>query len=184
MTIVKDVRNAVRLEDGAIDCEVLFSHYDDYVLYTAIEDDETELGSAVWEALKAIEIPPFVATPEMLQEAKDSKQKEINQWRLSQETQNYTVVWNERTWNAGPESLARIIPVALASEQIGVETVTWSDVANETVTLTIAELKGLVSAMAEEQVKRNEVIFQKQRALKEQLATLTDLKSVREFVIQ
>lgn len=184
MTIVKDVRNAIQLEDGAIDCEVLFSHHDDYVLYTAVEDDETELGSAVWEALKTIEIPPFVATPEMLREAKDSKQEEINQWRLSQETQNYTVVWNERTWNAGPESLARIIPVSLASEQIGIETVTWSDAANETVTLTVAELKGLVSAMAEEQVKRNEVIFQKQRALKEQLATLTDLKSVREFVIQ
>lgn len=184
MTIVKSVRNAIQLEGGAIDCEVLFSHNDDYVLYTAVEDDESELGSAVWEALKSVGITPFVATPEMLQEAKAAKREEINSWRLTQETQNYTVVWNERTWNAGPESLARIIPVSLASEQIGIETITWADAANETVTLTVSELKGLVSAMAEEQVKRNEIIFQKQRALKEELSALTDLKSVREFVIQ
>ncbi|ENC2826107.1 hypothetical protein ABJU68_005187, partial [Escherichia coli] len=45
---VKGIRNAHYLENGAVDCEVLFEGETEFVLYTAIQDDMAPTGQHVW----------------------------------------------------------------------------------------------------------------------------------------
>ncbi|EFH0338063.1 hypothetical protein BIY82_005139, partial [Escherichia coli] len=84
---VKGIRNAHYLENGAVDCEVLFEGETEFVLYTAIQDDMAPTGQHVWQELQSGkwgEIAPFTVTPELIAAAKDAKRREIEAWRDSQ----------------------------------------------------------------------------------------------------
>ncbi|MEJ1568652.1 DUF4376 domain-containing protein, partial [Escherichia coli] len=63
-------------------------------------------------------------------------------------------------------------------------TLGWGDAANNLVTLTMAQLQELAAAMAQAQVERNDEIYQRQRELKEELSSLGDLNSVRNFIVE
>ncbi|HAW2354513.1 TPA: DUF4376 domain-containing protein [Escherichia coli] len=180
---VKGIRNAHYLENGAVDCEVLFEGETEFVPYTAMQDDTAPTGQHIWEELQSGkwgEIAPFTVTPELIAAAKDAKKMEIEAWRTEQEAQPFTFEWNGRTWNAGPDSLARLYPVVMAAKSDTARTaLAWGDANNQQVKLSMSELEELAVAMAQAQLDRNDGIYQRQREMKEQLSRLSTLDEVR-----
>ncbi|EHE4167128.1 DUF4376 domain-containing protein [Escherichia coli] len=185
---VKGIRNAHYLENGAVDCEVLFEGETEFVPYTAMQDDTALTGQRIWEELQSGkwgEIAPFTVTPEMLEAAKDAKKREIEVWRTEQEAQPFTFEWNGRTWNAGPDSLARLYPAVMASKSdTARKTMVWGDAENQQVKLSMQKLDELLTAMAQAQVDRNDEIYLRQREMKQELNSLEDLNSVRNFIVK
>ncbi|HAW5768438.1 TPA: DUF4376 domain-containing protein [Escherichia coli] len=184
---VKGIRNAHYLENGAVDCDVLFEGETEFVPYTAMQDDSAPTGQRIWEELQSGkwgEIAPFTVTPELIAAAKDAKKQEIETWRTEQEAQPFTFEWNGRTWNAGPDSLARLYPVVMASKSdTARDVMTWGDAVNQQVKLSMSELEELAAAMAQAQIERNDEIYQRQREMKERLSSLDDLRSIRAMAI-
>lgn len=184
---ILDIKNAHYLESGAIDCEVLFEGMEAPVPYTATLDDTAKTGQQIWQELQSGkwgEIAPFTVTPEMLEAAKDAKKREIEVWRTEQEAQPFTFEWNGRTWNAGPDSLARLYPVVMAAKSDTARTtLAWGDADNQQVKLSMPELEELAAAMAQAQVDRNDEIYRRQREMKQELNNLNDLRSIRAMAI-
>ncbi|HCN5784070.1 TPA: DUF4376 domain-containing protein, partial [Escherichia coli] len=103
-------------------------------------------------------------------------------WRTEQEAQPFTFEWNGRTWNAGPDSMARLYPMVMAAKSDTARTaLAWGDADNQQVKLSMPELEELAAAMAQAQVDRNDEIYRRQREMKEQLSLLTTLNEVRAF---
>ncbi|HGE9175183.1 TPA: DUF4376 domain-containing protein [Escherichia coli] len=184
---VKGIRNAHYLENGAVDCEVLFEGETEFVPYTAMQDDSAPTGQHIWEELQSGkwgEIAPFTVTPELIAAAKDAKKREIEAWRTEQEALPFTFEWNGRTWNAGPDSMARLYPVVMAAKSDTARTtLAWGDADNQQVKLSMQKLDELLTAMAQAQVDRNDEIYQRQREMKEQLSRLSTLDEVRALTV-
>ena len=182
---VKGIRNAHYLENGAVDCEVLFEGETEFVPYTAMQDDTAPTGQRIWEELQSGkwgEIAPFIVTPELIAAAKDAKKREIEAWRTEQEAQPFMFEWNGRSWNAGPSSLARIYPVVMASKSdTARDVMTWGDADNQQVKMSMPELEELATAMAQAQVNRNDEIYRRQRQMKDVLDGLNNLADIRAF---
>ncbi|MBB7734899.1 DUF4376 domain-containing protein, partial [Escherichia coli] len=123
-------------------------------------------------------------TPEMLETAKAAKRQEIEAWRTEQEALPFTFEWNGRTWNAGPDSLARLYPVVMAAKSDRARTaLAWGDADNQQVKLSMQKLDELLTAMAQAQVDRNDEIYHRQREMKQELNNLEDLHSIRKLVV-
>ncbi|HCU1615412.1 TPA: DUF4376 domain-containing protein [Escherichia coli] len=184
---IKEIKNARWLENGAIDCEVLFEGMDEVVPYTATPEDTAETGRKVWQELQSGkwgEIAPFTVTLELIAAAKAAKKREIEVWRTEQEALPFTFEWNGRTWNAGPDTMARLYPVVMAAKSDTARTtLTWGDADNQQVKLSMPELEELAAAMAQAQLDRNDGIYQRQREMKDELNNLEDLRSIREMAI-
>ncbi|AXD06208.1 TPA: DUF4376 domain-containing protein [Salmonella enterica] len=182
---VKGIRNAHYLENGAVDCEVLFEGETEFVPYTAMQDDTAPTGQHIWQELQSGKWgapAPFTVTPELIAAAKEGKKREIEAWRREQEAQPFTFEWNGRTWNAGPDSMARLSPVVMASKSSAARDVmTWGDVGNQQVKMSMPELEELAAAMAQASMDRNNEIYLRQREMKERLSLLSTLSEVRGF---
>ena len=182
---IRQILNPRYLESGAINCEVLFEGMEKVLPYTATKDDTAQTGQRIWEELQSGkwgEIAPFTVTPELIAAAKAAKKREIEVWRTEQEAQPFTFEWNRRTWNAGPDSLARLYPVVMAAKFDTARTaLAWGDAYNQQVKLSMPELEELAAAMAQAQVERNDEIYRRQREMKEELNNLNDLVSIRAF---
>ncbi len=187
MMQIKEITSPRYTESGAIDCDVLFEGMEAPVPYTATPDDTAKTGQHIWQELQSGkwgEITPFTASPELIAAAKDAKKREIEAWRTEQEAQPFTFEWNGRTWNAGPDSLARLYPVVMAAKSDTARTtLAWGDADNQQVKLSMPELEELAAAMAQAQVDRNDEIYRRQREMKEELSSLGDLRSIREMAI-
>ncbi|MBC0545307.1 DUF4376 domain-containing protein [Escherichia coli] len=185
---VKKIENARWLESGAIDCDVLFEGMDEALPYTATADDTAPTGQQIWQELQSGkwgEIAPLTVTPEMLEAAKAAKRREIEAWRTEQEALPFTFEWNGRTWNAGPDSMARLYPAVMASKSdTARKTMVWGDAENQQVKLSMPELEELAAAMAQAVVERNDEIYRRQREKKEALDTLEDLDAIRAFNVE
>ncbi|ENM2088632.1 DUF4376 domain-containing protein [Escherichia coli] len=183
---IKRIENARYLENGAIDCEVLFDGMDAPVPYTATATDTAETGQRVWLELQSGrwgEITPFVVTPELLKAVKAAKRQEIEEWRTEQEAQPFIFEWNGHSWNGGPDSMARLYPMVMSAKSVTApKTMVWSDAENQQVKLSMQQLDELLTAMVQAQVDRNDEIYRRQRQMKDELNNLEDLKSVRNFV--
>ncbi|HFV1822720.1 TPA: DUF4376 domain-containing protein [Escherichia coli] len=187
------VRNAAYNEYGAITCEVQFEEAVDtrgepiWSPFTATSSDVTDYGRQLYHDLvngKYGTVSPFTVSPEMLSAAKAAKRQEIETWRAEQESQPFTFEWNGRTWNAGPDSMARLYPAVMASKSdTARKTMVWGDAENQQVKLSMPELEELAAAMAQAQVDRNDEIYRRQREMKEELSSLVDLRSIREMTI-
>ena len=187
MMQIKEITSPRYTESGAIDCEVLFEEMDEAVPYTATPEDTATTGQQIWQELQSGkwgEIAPFSVTPELIAAAKDAKKMEIEAWRAEQESQPFTFEWNGHTWNAGPDSIARLSPVVMAAKSDTARTaLAWGDADNQQVKLSMPELEELATAMAQAQVDRNDEIYQRQREMKQELNNLEDLGSIRAFGI-
>ncbi|EET9654833.1 TPA: DUF4376 domain-containing protein [Escherichia coli] len=185
---IKEITSPRYTESGAIDCDVLFEGMEDPLPYTATPEDTATTGQQIWQELQSGkwgEIAPFTVTPEMLEAAKDAKKREIEVWRTEQEAQPFTFEWNGRTWNAGPDSLARLYPAVMASKSdTARKTMVWGDAENQQVKLSMQKLDELLTAMAQAQVDRNDEIYRRQREMKQELNSLEDLNSVRNFIVK
>ncbi|NAQ07883.1 DUF4376 domain-containing protein, partial [Escherichia coli] len=92
--------------------------------------------------------------------------------------------WNGHSWNGGPDSMARLYPVAMASKSdTARDVMTWGDAVNQQVKLLMPELEELAAAMAQAVVERNDEIYRRQREMKDELNNLDDFRSIREMVI-
>ncbi|HAN6195749.1 TPA: DUF4376 domain-containing protein, partial [Escherichia coli] len=155
--------------------------------FTATSSDVTDYGRQLYHDLvngKYGTVSPFTVSPEMLAAAKEAKRQEIEIWRTEQEAQPFTFEWNGRAWNAGPDSMARLYPVVMASKSdTARKTMVWGDAENQQVKLSMPELEELAAAMAQAQVDRNDEIYRRQREMKEELSSLVDLRSIREITI-
>ncbi|EHL8355309.1 DUF4376 domain-containing protein [Escherichia coli] len=184
---IKEITSPRYTESGAIDCDVLFEGMEDPLPYTATPEDTATTGQQIWQELQSGkwgEIAPFTVTPEMLEAAKDAKKREIEAWRTEQEAQPFMFEWNGRTWNAGPDSLARLYPVVMAAKSDTARTtLAWGDADNQQVKLSMPELEELAAAMAQAQVDRNDEIYRRQREMKQELNSLEDLHSIRKLVV-
>ncbi|EMY8538144.1 DUF4376 domain-containing protein [Escherichia coli] len=182
---IKEIKNARRLENGAIDCEVLFEGMEDFIPYTSTPEDTATTGQQIWQELQSGkwgDIAPFTVSPEMLEAAKAAKRQEIEAWRTEQEAQPFVFEWNGRIWNAGPDSLARLYPVVMASKSdMARDVMTWGDADNQQVKLSMPELEELAAALALAQVDRNDEIYQRQRQMKNVLDSLNNLADIRAF---
>ncbi|HAV8660632.1 TPA: DUF4376 domain-containing protein [Escherichia coli] len=185
MIQIKKITNPRYTESGAIDCDVLFDGMEDPLPYTATPEDTATTGQQIWQELQSGkwgEITPFTASPELIAAAKDAKKREIEVWRTEQEALPFTFEWNGRTWNAGPDSLARLYPVVMtAKSDTARDVMTWGDADNQQVKLSMPELEELATAMAQAQVDRNDEIYHRQREMKQELNNLEDLRSIRAF---
>ncbi len=185
MMQIKDIKNPRYLESGAIDCEVLLEGMDEAVPYTATPEDTATTGQKIWQELQSGkwgEIAPFTVTPELIAAAKDAKKREIEAWRTEQEALPFTFEWNGRTWNAGPDSMARLYPVVMAAKSdTARDVMAWGDVDNQQVRLSMPELEELATAMAQAQVDRNDEIYRRQRQMKDVLDSLNNLADIRAF---
>ncbi|HED5920248.1 TPA: DUF4376 domain-containing protein, partial [Escherichia coli] len=129
-------------------------------------------------------IAPFTVTSELIAVAKDARKREIEAWRTEQEALPFTFEWNGRTWNAGPDSMARLYPVVMAAKSDTARTaLAWGDADNQQVKLSMPELEELAAAMAQAQVERNDEIYRRQREIKDELNNLDDLRSIRAIAI-
>ncbi|MBN6175274.1 DUF4376 domain-containing protein [Escherichia coli] len=173
------------MENGAIDCEVLFEGMEDFIPYTSTPEDTATTGQQIWQELQSGkwgEIASFSVTPEMLESAKAAKRQEIEAWRTEQEAQPFTCEWNGRTWNAGPDSMARLYPVVMAAKSdTARDVMAWGDADNQQVKLSMPELEELAVAMAQAQVDRNDEIYRRQRQMKDVLDSLNNLADIRAF---
>ncbi|EDX35899.1 hypothetical bacteriophage protein [Shigella dysenteriae 1012] len=185
---IKKIINPRYTESGAVDCDVFFDDRDQAVPYTATADDVASTGQQIWQELQSGkwgEIAPFTVTPEMLEAAREARRQGIEAWRTEQEAKPFTFEWNGRIWNAGPNSLGRLYPVVMAAKSdIVRDVMTWGDADNQQVKLSMPELEELAAAMAQAQVERNDEIYRRQRELKEELNSLKDLNSVRNFIVE
>ncbi|EOU8151662.1 DUF4376 domain-containing protein, partial [Escherichia coli] len=139
------VRNAAYNEYGAITCEVQFEGAVDtrgepiWSPFTATSSDVTDYGRQLYHDLvngKYGTVSPFTVSPEMLSAAKAAKRQEIETWRAEQESQPFTFEWNGRTWNAGPDSMARLYPAVMTSKSdTARKTMVWGDAENQQVKL-------------------------------------------------
>ncbi|HFO7208480.1 TPA: DUF4376 domain-containing protein [Escherichia coli] len=182
---IKDIKKIFRLENGAVDCEVLFFGVEEYLPYTASPEDMDETGQRIWEELQSGkwgEIAPFTITPELIAAAKDAKKMEIESWRTKQEAQTFTFEWSGRIWNAGPDSMARLYPVVMAAKSdTARDVMTWGDADNQQVKMSMSELEELATAMAQAQLNRNDEIYRRQRQMKDVLDGLNNLADIRAF---
>ena len=185
MMQIKEIKNPRYLESGAIDCEVLLEGMDEAVPYTATPEDTATTGQQIWQELQSGkwgEIAPFTVTPELIAAAKDAKKREIEAWRTEQEALPFTFEWNGRTWNAGPDSMARLYPVVMAAKSdTARDVMAWGDADNQQVKLSMPELEELATAMAQAQVDRNDEIYRRQRQMKDVLDSLNNLADIRAF---
>lgn len=185
---IKEIINPRYTENSAVDCDVWFDGQSQPVPYTATPDDASTIGKRIWQELQSGkwgEIAPLTVTPEMLEAAKAAKRREIEAWRTEQEALPFTFEWNGRTWNAGPDSMARLYPAVMASKSdTARKTMVWGDAENQQVKLSMPELEELAAAMAQAVVERNDEIYRRQREKKEALDTLEDLDAIRAFNVE
>ncbi|EOC1940071.1 DUF4376 domain-containing protein, partial [Escherichia coli] len=81
--------------------------------------------------------------------------------------------------------MARLYPVAMASKSdTARDVMTWGDAENQQVKLSMQQLDELLTAMVQAQVDRNDEIYRRQRELKEELSSLGDLNSIRNFIVE
>ncbi|EQA1279352.1 DUF4376 domain-containing protein, partial [Escherichia coli] len=64
------------------------------------------------------------------------------------------------------------------------DVMTWGDAENQQVKLSMQQLDELLTAMVQAQVDRNDEIYRRQRELKEELSSLGDLNSIRNFIVE
>ncbi|MGT3203481.1 DUF4376 domain-containing protein, partial [Yersinia enterocolitica] len=74
-------------------------------------------------------------------------------------------------------------PVAAITNTNSRDVMSWGDVNNKSVPLSVEQLKGLSEAMALALMERNNRIYQRQREMKDEVAGLMDLKAVRDFTV-
>ncbi|GAB0869592.1 DUF4376 domain-containing protein [Escherichia coli] len=185
MMQIKKITSPRYTESSAIDCEVLFEGMEEAIPYTATPEDTATTGQQIWQELQSGkwgEIAPFTITPELIAAAKDAKKREIEAWRTEREALPFTFEWNGRTWNAGPDSMARLYPVVMAAKSdTARDVMAWGDADNQQVKLSMPELEELAVAMAQAQVDRNDEIYRRQRQMKDVLDSLNNLADIRAF---
>ncbi|EBV5086475.1 phage tail protein [Salmonella enterica subsp. enterica serovar Minnesota] len=120
-------------------------------------------------------------TPEV---ARQQKTAEINNWRAIQEDANYVFTFNGRRWDYGKATQDRLtLSVQMARQNKLPAGFIWTDADNNDVPMTADELLTLSDAIDQAMFTRGLQIHMKQRAMKEELSALTDVKAILAYEV-
>lgn len=187
MTTITDARNGRYNENGSVSAEVLFSDSEQYLPYTATPHDQTDYGRQLFADLvsgKYGGVKPFTVTPDMLSAAKDAKHAEINAWRDAQENGNYIFQYDGRNWDYGKSTQERMsISLVMAKRNALPEGFAWTDGDNNIVPMDNAGLIALAAAIEQAMFEMGMKINLRQLQMKADIASLTDLSAVRQYVV-
>lgn len=119
-----------------------------------------------------------------LEKARDQKRDEINRWRNSQESANYTFPFNNHQWDYGKSTQERLtLSVQMARQKQLPEGFIWTDANNNDVPMTAGELLNLSDAIDQVMFTKGLQIHLRQRTMKEEVDKLTDTKSILAYVV-
>lgn len=190
--VITAVRKAARTLCGDIQCEVRFDGLvrEDgvtplFLPYSLPADDTSPTGRAILDWLAAEGtggVTPYPEPGAYTELLRREKRDDINRWRAWQEREPLIFDWNGRRWDGGQASLARIqTALVLAEDGELPDGFFWTDADNQDVPLTGGELQTLGRAMTAASAQRAYALHAAQRRMKAQLATLTDVDSLRRF---
>ncbi|HHN9508408.1 TPA: DUF4376 domain-containing protein [Escherichia coli] len=193
VTGVIAVRNAAYNENGGINCEVQFDDAVNekaepvWLPYTAMQTDSSAHGKALWAGLTGGtygQVAAFTVTNEMLEAAKDAKRAEINRWRDVQENMEYLMEFRGRKWDYGKKTLSRISTTRLMAEKNTLPPgFAWTDGENNVVPVTAEEVIALSDAIEQAMFEKGVEINTRQLQMKAEVEALTELKSIRSYVV-
>ncbi|MDM2789422.1 DUF4376 domain-containing protein [Citrobacter sp. Cpo113] len=179
---IKEIRSPRYLENGYIDCEILFTGFDDFIPYTASPDDNEPLGQSVMTSLLSGEwgeIAPYIMPENALKLARETKCAEISRWRDRQESGNIIFELDGHRWDGGKASQERLAPVvAAANAGMLPEGFFWTDADNHDIPVNVGFLQQLETAMVQAMVILGFKIHERQRQMKEEVALMTEMNAI------
>lgn len=112
------------------------------------------------------------------------KHAEINAWRNSQESANYTFTFDNHNWDYGKATQERLsLSVQMAKQNCLPDGFIWTDADNNDVPMTSGELLNLSDAIDQAMFTMGLQIHLRQREMKEEIDKLTDAQAVLDYVV-
>ncbi|ENP2198871.1 DUF4376 domain-containing protein [Salmonella enterica] len=144
-----------------------------------LPENTTTLAPA--SAIDKFENGQWVADPAA---ALGQKHAEINAWRDMMENGNYPFTLNGHRWDCSKASQTRLAPVvAVAKSGTLPPGFFWTDADNIDVPMTTDELINLEAAMQQNMVAVGFKIHERQRQMKEDILTLTDVSDILNYSV-
>lgn len=183
--IITAIKNARYLQNGAIDCEIQLEGVDDFIPFTATEDDSSTIGRHAWDALTRGDygdIKPYVITPEIINADREMKHAEISRWRNAQENGGVIFELDGHRWDGGKASQERLAPVvSVAKAGVLPEGFFWTDADNHDIPVNAAFLQQLEAAMMQAMVIQGFKIHERQRQMKDEVSQLTEVNAILNY---
>ncbi|MGU6909214.1 DUF4376 domain-containing protein [Salmonella enterica subsp. enterica serovar Sandiego] len=162
------------------------SYPDDLTPLTDEQYNELMLGQAEGKYIEhRKDGPVLVDYPDQsLEDARKQKHAEINAWRNSQENSSIIFTLNDRKWDCGKASQARLAPVvAVAKSGALPPDFFWTDADNIDVPMTADELTALEAAMQQNMVLQGFKIHERQRQMKKDIDELTKVSDILNYPV-
>ena len=174
-------------EHTAINCRVKFAEFDEFLPFTACQNDFEEHGLRIYSELESGKygpVAPFIVIDKMVEDLRNQKLTEISNWRDVQENANIIFELGNRRWDGGKASQARLAPVVMAGSAGQLpEGFFWTDADNHDVPVNFAFLQQLEAAMMQAMVIHGFRIHERQRQMKSEVALLTDVNAIAEYPV-
>lgn len=119
-----------------------------------------------------------------IEDARSQKHAEINRWRNTQESANYTFTFDNHKWDYGKATQERLgLSVQMAKANKLPAGFIWTDADNNDVPMTAGELLNLSDAIDKAMFTTGLKIHLRQREMKEEIDKLTDAQAVLDYVV-
>ncbi|HGY3716884.1 MULTISPECIES: DUF4376 domain-containing protein [Citrobacter] len=172
-------------EHTAINCKVKFAEFDEFLPFTACQNDNEEHGRRIYSELESGKygpVTPFVVTDKMVDNSRNQKLAEISNWRDAQENANIIFELDGHRWDGGKASQERLAPVVAVAGSGGLpEGFFWTDADNHDIPVNAAFLKQLEAAMVQAVVIQGFKIHERQRQMKEKVVMLKSLDEIAQY---
>ncbi|HCM8924035.1 TPA: DUF4376 domain-containing protein [Salmonella enterica subsp. enterica serovar Paratyphi B] len=131
------------------------------------------------------DLPCWVSIPlPDIEDARSRKHDKINRWRNVQENENYVFRFNNHNWDYGKATQERLsLSVQMAKQGRLPDGFIWTDADNIDVPMTADELLNLSDAIDQAMFTKGFQIHMRQRAMKEALDNLTDVKAIQAYSV-
>ncbi|MFU1851807.1 DUF4376 domain-containing protein [Citrobacter portucalensis] len=170
-----------------INCRVKFAEFDEFIPFTACQNDTEEHGRRIYSELESGKygpVAPFIVTDKMVEDLRNKKLTEISNWRDVQENANIIFEFSGHRWDGGKASQERLAPVVMAGSTGQLpEGFFWTDADNQDIPVNVAFLQQLEAAMVQAMVMHGFRIHERQRQMKSEVALLTDINAIAEYPV-
>ncbi|EAP3675575.1 DUF4376 domain-containing protein, partial [Salmonella enterica] len=135
-------------------------------------------------AISEVEAMAIVKPLPDIEDARKQKHAEINRWRNSQESANYTFTFDNHKWDYGKATQERLtLSVQMAKANKLPAGFIWTDADNNDVPMSAGELLNLSDAIDQAMFTTGLQIHLRQRQMKEEVDKLTDAQAVMDYVV-
>ncbi|GAL44408.1 DUF4376 domain-containing protein [Citrobacter werkmanii] len=171
----------------AINCRVKFAEFDEFLPFTACQNDTEEHGRHIYSELESGKygpVAPFIMSDKMVEDLRNQKLTEISNWRNVQENANIIFEFGGQRWDGGKASQERLAPVVMAGSTGKLpEGFFWTDADNNDVPVNFAFLQQLEAAMLQAMVMHGFRVHERQRQMKSEVALLTDVNAIAGYPV-